>query len=101
MRRLGLCAALLALGVSAARSDACSVPVFRYALERWRPTPDEVHLFHKGPLSEADAKLAGQLEEASGAANVNLTRVDLGGKPTAAQQKLWELHGKGAKAPWV
>src|SRR5262249_1114810 len=100
MRRLGLLVVLLALGASSARLDACSVPVFRYALERWKPTPYELHLFHKGEMSGVHAKLAGQLEEVAGTANINVTRVDRAGKATPAQQKLWELHGKG-ELPWV
>lgn len=37
---------------------ACSVPVFRYALERWASDPYRVILFHKGPLTTEQQKLA-------------------------------------------
>ena len=38
-------------------SDACSVPVFRYALELWPPDEYEVVLFHEGPLTEEQKQL--------------------------------------------
>lgn len=31
--------------------QACNVPVFRYALERWPPDPYRVIVFHRGPLA--------------------------------------------------
>ncbi|MEX1098457.1 MAG: hypothetical protein WED34_20600 [Planctomycetales bacterium] len=42
-------AATLLLGSAAA--FACSVPVFRYALERWQADPYVLLVFHEGPLS--------------------------------------------------
>jgi len=42
---------------------ACSVPVFRYALERWPSDPYLVTVFHKGPLAPADKKLVGWLKD--------------------------------------
>ncbi len=36
---------------SASRVRACSVPVFRYALENWYADPYRVLVFHRGPLS--------------------------------------------------
>ncbi|MGL4549940.1 MAG: hypothetical protein ACRC33_02030 [Gemmataceae bacterium] len=46
---------LVILVLTATRADACSVPVFRYALEHWAPSPYEVLVFHDRPLT------AGQL----------------------------------------
>lgn len=40
----------------ATMAEACNVPVFRYALERWLVDPYEVYVFHRGPLSEEDLK---------------------------------------------
>src|SRR4030095_3610352 len=57
--------------------------------------------FHKGELPEAQRKLAQQLEDASGTANINLSRTDVGGKLTPSQQKLWGRDGKGAGLPWL
>lgn len=59
-RSAALTAAVLLLGGIVA--EACNVPVFRFALERWRPDPYRVVLFHRGPLSEAQQALIGTLE---------------------------------------
>ena len=40
------------VALSATPSWACSVPVYRYALERWWPDPYEVIVFHRGELTE-------------------------------------------------
>ncbi|QDT33067.1 hypothetical protein [Thalassoglobus polymorphus] len=41
----------LILIVSASIAAACSVPVFRYALEHWQPDSYVAYVFHKGDLS--------------------------------------------------
>src|SRR5438477_12847213 len=60
---------------------ACSVPVFRYALEHWAAAPFQAFVFHRGPLSEAQQAaardlgsdgLAGELHS-----NISLRTVDL------------------------
>lgn len=75
---------LLTLGMAFVASmasivTACNVPVFRYALERWRPDPFRLTLFHRGPLSPADQQLFAMLDtqlEKTGA-NVVVDDVDL------------------------
>ena len=42
---------------------ACNIPVFRYALERWRPDDSEFLVFHPGPLAEPDLKLMDQFDD--------------------------------------
>ena len=44
-------------------SEACQVPVFRYALERWQPDPYELVIVHKGSLPKEQAPLLVHLEE--------------------------------------
>ncbi|OVE81786.1 hypothetical protein BVY04_02440 [bacterium M21] len=44
------------------QSLACSVPVFRYALERWPPAPYRMYLFHDGELADADKKVVDRIE---------------------------------------
>ena len=60
---------------------ACNIPVFRYALERWKPDACEIIVFHDGPLSSADmgslAKLQAIIDD--GQANAKLIRVDVAG----------------------
>lgn len=43
---------LFALFLTAAAAEACNIPVFRYALERWRPDACEVVVFYQGELSD-------------------------------------------------
>jgi len=70
MRRVALVLAF-ALGLAAV-AYACNVPVFRFALERWRPDPYQVVLFHKGPLDAATLELIRPLEEQQDKALANL-----------------------------
>lgn len=37
-----------------AAASACNIPVFRYALERWRPDPCEISIFYSGSLSPSE-----------------------------------------------
>ena len=46
-----------------AESYACQVPVFRYALERWRPDPYEVFVIHDGNLTIEQVKNLTYFEE--------------------------------------
>jgi hypothetical protein len=43
-------------------SGSCSVPVFRYALERWKPDPYKGIFIYRGKLSTQDQALLRQLE---------------------------------------
>ena len=52
---------VLAAMVAASSAQACSVPVFRYALVQWRPDSFEVIVFHQGPLSDAQKELAAKV----------------------------------------
>src|SRR5437764_1129210 len=54
---LGVTALFLCTGPLA----ACNVPVFRYALDRWRPQSFEVLVFHKGPLAAKEDAAADRL----------------------------------------
>ena len=83
-RRLTLARAL-ALAVClvvafAGALEACNVPVFRFALERWRPDPYRATVFHRGPLTEADRTVLATLQEREEESSMNLTvrTVDVG-----------------------
>jgi hypothetical protein len=75
--------------------NACPVPVFRYALERWEGDPFQVIVFYRGTL---DASLDKQLkdlepvmEEHAGArANCKVTRVDVAKPMPPLWQELWD-----------
>lgn len=44
---------------------ACSVPVFRYALENWEPDRLTVAIIHDGPMTDEQSALTKQLEAAA------------------------------------
>ena len=99
-----MCVALslwLALG---AQLQACSVPVFRYALERWPADTYGIVVFHRGKLTAGDQavvdwlKKAGQREE--GYDRFVVKAVDLAGKPEEHFLKIWKEQKK-AELPWV
>jgi hypothetical protein len=45
------------VSLSCFKADGCSVPVFRYALERWPADPYLITIFHKGKLNEEQKKV--------------------------------------------
>src|SRR5947207_2462688 len=82
----------VALGVPQT-TQACTVPVFRFALERWELTTYEILVYHRGPLPN-DVKAAIKHWTAAPAkANVEVTVIDLNADVKPAHQKLWNAHG--------
>ena len=97
---------LLALGVifCAIPAWACSVPVFRYALEHWAAAPFQAFLFHRGPLTDAQRAaardlgpdgLAGELH-----ANISLRTVDLDEAPPPDLLEL-SRAASATPLPWL
>jgi hypothetical protein len=82
-----------AMIICSAVAVACNIPVFRFALERWKPDSCEVVVFHKGPMAEDDEKFVGELEAASlakdGDANLNVIRCDLDTNTDQEFNDLW------------
>jgi hypothetical protein len=98
-------AALFVLWFSAVHLPACSVPVFRYALEKWPPDHYEAVLFHRGPLSAAQQALTrslspDDLSPGHARANVTLQTVDLAGDPAPELLTLWQSIDTNA-LPWL
>ncbi len=58
---------------------ACNVPVFRFALERWRPDGYRAVLLHRGELTDADREQLAVLQEQQdqSLANVAVRTVDV------------------------
>lgn len=102
MARLrSLLAALMLVGWSAAvgcRAQACDIPVFRYALERWPSAPYEVFVLHRGALSASDCDIAEHLsasgEGLSAHGNVRLRLADMARASGAPLVRLWEEAGR-------
>jgi len=85
---------------------ACNIPVFRYALERWRPDQCEAIVFHNGDLSAEQRRLIEELSAATigkdQSANVKIVQSDIS-RTTALHRELWtELESDpGASLPYV
>lgn len=104
MFRTKIMSGVLACFFAASGAQACSVPVFRYALEQWRPDSFEVIVFHQGSLSDADRDLAEMVEpkniDAGYAANAWVRFVDLDKSPEAELVELWEQQ-ETKTLPWM
>ena len=87
--------------IAPATSRACSIPVFRYALERWQPSPYDVLIYHRGPLVDADRKAVAEFEKLAHGANLEVTEVDLDRKGDIELKAIWEKHGGKNPLPWV
>ncbi len=87
----GACLLLLGL-MQPAR--ACSIPVFRYALERWQADLFEVSVFFEEKLSDADMQRLNQLEDWAaqngGNVNIEVVRCDLKEKVPADLLTVWK-----------
>ncbi len=103
-RAAGLLAAACTIGLLVGAASACDVPVFRWALERWVPSPYEVVIFHRGELAPSDANVVGALtdcaRDANAPANVYVRPVDVDGNMPEHVEPLWEAH-KDAELPRV
>ena len=92
--------AVLLLAPAAGR--ACSVPVFRYALERWAADAYEVVVFQREPLTTNQQALVVALEKTANdlLANLSVERVNLGGEVPELLQALWKTQ-TNAVLPWL
>jgi len=79
---------------------ACSVPVFRYALERWPADYYEAALIHRGPLTEDEKQLLDELRQESFGVetllNLHVLEVDIA---TATDEKVKSLLLTGEELP--
>ncbi len=79
-------------------ADACNVPVFRYALERWEPDVYRVTVYHQDPIDrEALDLLQHDAVERGLTANFSVQIIEMktgGGKPDTVSNGIREL-------PWV
>jgi hypothetical protein len=98
MPRIGLAVFAIFLAQPA---FACSIPVFRYSLERWAPSPYALVVYHNGPLTKEDRSAVQQILDAGHRANAKVTTVDLDGDVDPDQKAVWDREGKNLKAPRV
>lgn len=88
--------------LSASTLLACSVPVFRYALEHWAADPFQVLVYHRGPLSDAGLAALEAVEKREDAQpNARIRLVDVDDDATPADLKQLFAAQKNAELPWV
>jgi hypothetical protein len=89
---LFLLAAFFAVEPSIREVRSCSVPVFRYALERWRPDPYKGIYIYRGKIEEKDRALLEQMKGLSSnpdyPLNLIIREVDV---DTFTEKRLTEL----------
>ena len=92
------------LAACARPGSACSVPVFRYALERWPADVYDVLVFHRGGLPPKDQAVVDWLEQhVSGdgaSANCRVRVVDVAAQLDKPIQAVWERQSK-PELPWM
>ena len=105
-KALEVCVLTVGLLVAAGAGQACSVPVYRYALERWMVDPYEVYIFHRGDLGETHKQALGRLREASLDQRrdgvIGLWVTDLSkDEPEDRVAEIWQAHASEAETPWM
>jgi hypothetical protein len=99
-----LSALIAGLMIGASTAEACSIPVFRYALERWPSDLYEAIVLHREPLTDeqqAVVKTLGDLMDKDPPANLRVFVVDLAAeKADGPGGKLWKAEGS-PKLPCV
>lgn len=92
--------ALILITLQASNCCACSIPVFRYALERWTADLFEISVYHDGPLTGDAVRWLDRLEDEAlhngGTSNYEVVRCDLQGKIPADLQQLWKSLSQSA-----
>ncbi|MFH0939833.1 MAG: substrate-binding domain-containing protein [Planctomycetota bacterium] len=83
-------------------TQACSIPVFRYALENWIPAPYEAVVFHSGAMTDENRAQLDELKQTlkNSSCNLQLRTVDLKEPHDQALADLWKLQTK-AELPWL
>lgn len=80
----------------AGRAHACSVPVFRYALERWAPGTFELMVFNDRAYTPEHEQLLRSIVNTS--ANIEIRKVNLK-SPAEEDLAVWKKQSN-ATAPW-
>ena len=95
---------LTAIACLTSSVEACSIPVFRYALEHWQPDPFMAAVFYRGELTAEQQTLLKKLEaldeEGNPTANVMVKAIDVENEANSGLLRLWELQGTET-LPWI
>ncbi len=90
---------LTILGATIALPWLCNIPVFRYALERWRPDNCKIILFTDGAIAPESQTLCQGMENEGLAkkSNVEWTRIDIRDESNKEHRELWSSIQKDAR----
>src|SRR5262249_53144237 len=92
---------LLLLLLAPVLARACSVPVFRYALERCELAPFEITVLYEKQLPR-DLDLAlRQLQSGTPPANRRIAPVDVASELDAKRTKIWKRQKGNTSLPWM
>ena len=79
-------------------AHGCNIPVFRYALENWRPDPYLVFVVHRGELTPEQTALLRRLQQArldsKSPANISVHEIDVSASPDTSQRQELPLEIK-------
>ena len=95
------------VAISATAAIACNVPVFRYALERWRPDLCQVIVFHEEGLTTQQEQQLQSLGKATiahgGLANAEIIHSKVGSETDRGRKELWEALSRkpNVRLPYV
>lgn len=80
---------------------ACSVPVFRYALEHWEADPFQAIVFHRGALTPEQQAQVQALRPADNPARANLsvTAVDVASEMSPELAEVWKQQPQNTTLP--
>lgn len=78
---------------------ACSIPVFRYAIEKWAASKYELVIFHQGAISPENQVRIKKLREQGASANLLINLMDVSSTLEPNYKKLWEREGKDLVLP--
>jgi hypothetical protein len=92
---------LLLLLLAPTLARACSIPVFRYALERWELAPFEITVFYEKQLPKDLDDALRELQAGSPPANVKIARVDVASELNANGAKIWKGQKGNKLLPWI
>lgn len=106
MRRPFLYAIGCLLLISASPVHGCNIPVFRYALERWKSDPVEVFVFHNEEFTRAEQEKLDQYQSspvvAAGLTNAELQIYDVRTELPESASLLWDqLSDRQVELPVV
>lgn len=94
---LGAIVASMILFHSASHARACSIPVFRFALERWASDLYEVDVFHRGELTPDQRQQLSAIEDLAtangGPVNLEIVRCHVDGPLASDLAAVWNDAG--------